>query len=290
MRDPYASCPCVVVGIDGSRSSMQAAIWAVDEAIDRDVPLQLLYAIESTSNDPDDAAAEVATAERVVRHAFSTIESFGKPVKMESEILHAHPASALLEASRSAAMVCVGSTGLKHAITGRVGSTASALAAAAHSPVAIVPGNAASTPDGTGLVLAVVDGSPASNTVLERSVAEALLRGLPLRVFPMRQPQGTDGDHADGIPDRGQRVKTDLEYRFTHWRRNHPDLDIKLVTEHSGLLNYLEHVQRKDTSIQVVVVDPVRPGPLDILLGPPGRAALEAAACTLMVCDRQWWL
>ncbi|OBI40291.1 hypothetical protein A5707_10265 [Mycobacterium kyorinense] len=284
MRDPYSSCPCVVVGIDGSRSAVQAAIWAVDEAIDRDVPLQLLYAIESVSNDPDDTAAEVASAERAVHNVFTTIESMGKPVKLESEIVHAHPRTALLEASRSAAMVCLGSAGLAHAVAGHIGSTASAVAAGAHCPVAIVPAN----PAGPGLVLAVVDGSPASNTVVERSVAEALLRASPLRVFSMRQPRSADT--SDGVADRSQRVKAELEHRFTHWRRNHPNLDIEPVDEHSSLLNYLEHLQRKATPVQLVVVGPVRPGPLDVLWSPSGRAALEAAHCALMICDRQWWL
>jgi hypothetical protein len=38
------------------------------------------------------------------------------------------------------------------------------------------------------------------------------------------------------------------------------------------------------------VVDPVRPGPTDVLLRPSGRATLDAAGCALLICDRQWWL
>lgn len=128
MHEPYSSSPCVVVGIDGSRAAMQAAIWALDEAIDRNIPLSLLYAIDSTSNDPNDTAAEVATAENIVRRTIKAIESLGKPVKVEAEIVHLHPVAALLEASRSAAMVCVGSIGFQHARRGRIGSTASAVA------------------------------------------------------------------------------------------------------------------------------------------------------------------
>lgn len=33
----------VVVGIDGSRAALDAALWAIDEAIDRDVPLRLVH-------------------------------------------------------------------------------------------------------------------------------------------------------------------------------------------------------------------------------------------------------
>jgi nucleotide-binding universal stress UspA family protein len=34
----------VVGGIDGSRGAQAAALWAIDEAIDREVPLRLVYA------------------------------------------------------------------------------------------------------------------------------------------------------------------------------------------------------------------------------------------------------
>jgi Universal stress protein family len=33
----------VVVGIDGSRAAVDAASWAADEAVSRDIPLRLVY-------------------------------------------------------------------------------------------------------------------------------------------------------------------------------------------------------------------------------------------------------
>ncbi len=69
--------PSIVVGIDGSKPAVQAALWAVDEAASRDIPLRLLYAIE-----PDDpgyaahgaAARKLAAAENAVRYAFTAVE------------------------------------------------------------------------------------------------------------------------------------------------------------------------------------------------------------------------
>lgn len=275
MRDPYSPSPSVVVGIDGSRSAGQAAIWAVDEAVGRDVPLHLVYAVDDTTGEAD--GAEHATSGVV-----TAIESTGKSVNVEADIVHASPAAALLTASRSAAMICVGATGVKHATHGRMGSTAAALAAAAHCPVAVVPTSTAATP--TGLVLAAVDASPASSAVLELGVQEARLRGAPLRVITMARPQ-PGGGH-----DAGTAAEAKLDHRLTHWRRNYPDLDIESVPDHHSLLNYLEQLQRTATPIQLVVVDPQRPGPTDVLLGPSGRAALDAAGCTLLIGDRQWWL
>ena len=39
---------CVVVGIDGSQSGVDAALWAIGEAVERDVPLRLVYVVEPT--------------------------------------------------------------------------------------------------------------------------------------------------------------------------------------------------------------------------------------------------
>ena len=38
--------PSIVVGIDGSEAAMGAALWGIDEALARDIPLRLVYAID----------------------------------------------------------------------------------------------------------------------------------------------------------------------------------------------------------------------------------------------------
>ena len=287
MRGLYSSSASIVVGIDGSRSAVQAALWAIDEAVDRDVPLQLVHAVDARERDHDDET-EVAVAERAINNVITEIESTGKPVKIEADIVHSHPAAALLEASQSAAMICVGSTGVKHATQGRTGSTAAALAAAAHCPVAVAPTSTA--PRQAGLILAAVDESPASSAVLELAVQEARLRGAPLRAITMRRRQIGGGYATGPATDRSHRIEAQIDHRLTHWRRNYPDLAIESVHDHFSLLNYLEQLQRTATPVQLVVVDPLRPGPMDVLLGPSGRTTLDAAGCTLLICDRLWRL
>src|SRR6185369_12261696 len=184
MRDHYSPSPSVVVGIDGSRSAVYAALWAVDEAISRDIPLRLIYAIDpadTTSTDPEDAARDLARAEVAVRHAFTAVESTDKPVKIEVEILQEPPTRALLTAARSAALLCVGAMGLKHCSQGRIGSTAAAVASSTHCPVAIVRGH---DPIRTQhqWVVAEVDATTGSDGVLRRALEEARLRSAPLRV------------------------------------------------------------------------------------------------------------
>ena len=284
MRDPHSPSPAVVIGVDGSRSAMQAALWAIDEAVDRDAALQLVYAIDSSESDAGDRAAELAAAERAIHQAFTAIESTDKPVKREADIVHCLPITALMEASRSAAMLCVGSTGLKHAVKGRTGSTASALAATAHCPVAIVPGSAGPTSDGW--VLAVVDGSAADSAVLELAVSEAGLRGAPLRVLTTTPTRRSDVRQA-GKAAAGNGAAAQLDRRLAAWRRNHPHANIESTASHSGVVNHLEYLHRIAEPVQLLVVDP---GRADMLLGPLGRAALDAARCILLISDRQCWL
>ena len=139
-----SSPPSIVVGIDGSRAAVGAALWAVDEAVGRDIPLRLVYAIEptdATSGKHLDAERDPATAELSVRYAFTAVESTEKPVKIEVEILQRSTDARAARSTQSATIICVGTLGLRHATQGRVGSTAAALAASAHCPVAIIRGD-----------------------------------------------------------------------------------------------------------------------------------------------------
>jgi nucleotide-binding universal stress UspA family protein len=86
MRAPYS--PSVVVGIDGSRAAINAALWAADEAVSRDIPLRLVYAIDSTDKSDtgtEGAARKLASAEQSVRHAFTAVESTDKSGLWRSE-------------------------------------------------------------------------------------------------------------------------------------------------------------------------------------------------------------
>jgi nucleotide-binding universal stress UspA family protein len=174
MRGSHPPSPSVIVGIDGSRSALTAALWAVDEAVALDVPLRLVHAIEphDSPRTSENAARALATAEIAVRHAFTAVEASGRPVKIEVEILQGRATDKLLEASRAAAMLCVGVKGIKRAVAGRAGSTAAKLAARADCPVAIIRGFEPSLAE-PGSVLVEVDGSSDGDAVLQRGIDEA---------------------------------------------------------------------------------------------------------------------
>ena len=172
--------PAVVVGVDGSRAATQAALWAIDEAVSRDIPMRLVYVI-----DPRDAStaraceARLAAARTALADAHRSVDATGVPVKIETDILCGRPLTKLMEESRSAALICVGSIGLNHACHGGT-SVATSLARSARCPVAVIhqPARRSATPK-VSSVLAEVD----NGMVLRHAFEEARLRGATVRAL-----------------------------------------------------------------------------------------------------------
>jgi len=262
---PEADTPsCVVVGVDGSRAAVAAAVWAVDEAVARDIPVRLVHVVD------DQRKSGLA----VLREAHIAAEATGQPVKIETEIMHGRPLAALLAASHSAAMVCVGPIGLRRSAI-PIGSTAAGLVSSARCPVAIVRSHAAAD----GWVVVEADDSPTDSAVLQRAIDEALLRGGRLQVVTTWHPD-IHGADAPG----GQRVAAQLGRRIAPWIRRYPDLDIRPVAVRGKILNYL--IKHAD-SVQLVVVGKNVSGDVAELVGPAGHAALRHTGCSvLVVCPR----
>ena len=116
-----ASAP-VVVGVDGSDAAINTAKWAIDEAISRDVHYESStsrISMDEPDAPEDDFRLDVQYAESSLRAATAAVEATGKPVKIETEILWGSPDTALINESRNASMVCVGSVGIG-AIAGKI--------------------------------------------------------------------------------------------------------------------------------------------------------------------------
>ena len=273
---PPFTPPSIVVGIDGSRIAVHTALWAVDEAISRDVPLRLMAAAGTPAERPD---AEVA-----VRSAAAAVTATGRGVLIETEVIAGAAIPALLEASTTAAMVCVGAVGLKHFDRNRVGSTAGALVASARCPVAVVRGPAASADASPGWVIVELDETPNSPAVLQFGVEEARLRAAPLRVLGAWQSRYTDIHDSHAVADGNRLVRAQLDRRLSHWKHLYPDLDVRPVAIHGSALTYLS---KHAAEIQLIVVGAPNATGVGELLGPMGLTTLQDTDCTILVLDRQ---
>lgn len=285
MRDHFSPSPSVVVGIDGSRSALDAALWAVDEAVSRDIPLRLVYAIDpaAAEGDPQHAARDLATAEIAVRQAFMAVESTDEPVKIEVEILQDRPTRVLLEASRSAALICVGSVGLKHSSAGGIGSTVAAVATSAHCPAAVVRGHDPRHSKKQ-WVVAEMDEAAANEGVLRLALQEAQLRAAPMRVLIAWQSGMTDIHDSRPVADRNRRMKAQLDRRLAQWKKRYPDVDIHAVAAHCSTLDFLA---RNSSSIQLLVMGHERAHGIAARVGPTQYAALCNAGCSVLICEPQ---
>jgi nucleotide-binding universal stress UspA family protein len=181
-------------------------------------------------------------------------------------------------------MICVGALGLKHFDQNRIGSTATALVASAHCPVAIVRGSEQTTGHDPGWVVVELDESPDSATVLQFGVEQARLREAPLRVLSSWQSRFTDVHDSHAVSDGNRMVRAQLDRRLSHWKHRYPDLDARPVAIHGSVLNYLA---KHGEEIQLVVVGVRNAEGIEELLGPTGSAALHNTDCSVLVVDRQ---
>ncbi|MCX8558266.1 universal stress protein [Mycolicibacterium mucogenicum] len=269
----------VVVGVDGSQWSVNAALWAVDEAVSRDVPLRLLYVVPPRGHgdiDPEQEARDLACAEVSIRRTLVAVESAEKPVKIEWEVLQGQPTRVLLNATRSADLFCMGSIGIAHATGSRIGSTAAALATSALCPVAIVR-NGQHWSTHPRHVVVEIDESPDSVNVLDAGINEARLRGAPLTVLATWQANLADVH--EHIPD--DKTLARLDKRLTRYRLANPDIEFNAVAVNGSTMNYLE---RHADSIQLLVISRHRPAGMGEIVG-TARAVPNQVNCSVLICQ-----
>jgi nucleotide-binding universal stress UspA family protein len=257
----------IIVGIDGSQASNTAALWGVDEAISRGVPLRLISVIKQTHPSPEDYARDLGHAETSLREAQLAVEASGKPVKIETEIPRGPAAPVLVELSRDAEMVCVGCVGIGRYARSILGSTATELAQKAHCPVAVIRTSLAQPPDINWIVVRMTDATD-NDAVVEYAEWEAKLRRAPMLVLGGRPEELNE--HADG----------EFERRVQDWRRRHPEVRVYPITTKFAIASFLA---ANDERVQLAVIGGDEAGQLARLVGPYGHPLFRHPECSVLV-------
>jgi nucleotide-binding universal stress UspA family protein len=173
----------VVVGIDGSDAAIATAQWAAKEAFHQDVPLRLVYVMQITEEpiaSADIYAAEERYAESSLRAARLAVQATGLPVEVDTAVLCEDVDSALIAESKTATLVCVGSTGIGRVANRVLGSTATTLAEHTQCPVAIIRRfGDGPVPEG-GFIAVVVNDQPGNHGVMQWAMEEARVRRAPV--------------------------------------------------------------------------------------------------------------
>jgi len=273
MHDSNTPQSAVVVGIDGSEAAIQAARWAVDEAVSREIPLRLVQVIpEQVEPAPLASVGTVGMereyAETALRIASAAVEATGKPVKVETAILRGDPAAMLIAESRDAEMVCVGSVGIGRFARAFLGSTAAELAEAAHCPVAIIRTQQSQLKHDSALIVVEVSESPDNNHVVEQAMAEAQLRHAPVLALGVLRK------------DTGDMPSDELKRRVECWGRRHPGVNIYAGATRADIADFLAVM---DKTIQLAVIGSTDADQVARLIGPHRHPSLGHAECSVLI-------
>ncbi len=271
----------VVVGIDGSPAAVRAARWAVDEVAHTDIPLRLLN-IREVAPDANrtDRYEVLAAAEESVYGAYTAIEAMGKPVKVEMEIIEGSPVPALIEATDSTLLLCIGNTGTGTGSSTGFGSTAVKLVESAHCSVAIVRGCPDAGLTDSRSIVAHLEGFPDDDPVLEWAFGEARRRNAPL-VLMTSYRSGFDLFQNDSILLEHDRRMQALLDRYVAVRAPHyPEVHVRTVTSGGTFLTYLaEHA----SSVQLVIVGGNQACEVRQLVDPSAACAARPSDFSLLV-------
>jgi nucleotide-binding universal stress UspA family protein len=266
MAENHRNAP-IIVGVDGSKTAVRAAIWAADEAIGQDTTLLLVNVVDADRDDQETAMAE---ARHVLTEAWEAVVASGKPVKIETDILHGDAAIQLVEASGTARMVCVGHKGTHDSGQGRRGATATQVAQTATSTAAVIRHRKEPSPFHQ-WIIAVLDESPESRQVLQTALDEATLRKSPVLALT-----------SSSTPRRRQRKgAASLRETLDRYLDEADDADIKICVlpapEH--MFNFLKQSASID---QLVVVGANNTDMIRELVTPRVARILRKSNCSMM--------
>ncbi len=227
----------LVVGVDGSDSSLLAIDWAVDEAARHGLPLRLLYASlweryeGSRPSLSADRPAEEVMVEHIIASCTERARLRNPEVKASGEVLPDDAVSVLLGAGQEASALVTGSRG-RGEIAGRLlGSVSLAVAARAVCPVIVVRGSERNLRGSFGRVVVGVGDSPDGEGAVRFAAREAKARGCALTaVRAWRSPahEHTDNplivDNATGAHE--EQASNRLTDALRETVREHPGVEV----------------------------------------------------------------
>jgi nucleotide-binding universal stress UspA family protein len=272
----------VVVGIDLTSASRRTADEGIRQARMLGCPLHLVYAtgVGLVSSVEEYLAGK---EEDLRRHAQQAME-LAPDLKVTHEVRVDDPAAALVEASRTARLVVLGSAGLPRTADAIRDATTRKVTNHASCPVLVVPH--AGVWDGAGPVVVGVDGSEHSGPALDWAFDLACRSGAALVAVHAWWWQPPIADLAisvregelDEIEDAERRM---LTKRLAEWREKYPDVAVAPTLVRGRAEVALQDMS--STARTVVVGSRGRGGFSGLLLGSVSDHLAHHAHCPLVI-------
>ncbi len=251
----------VVVGIDRSDAAINAAVWAIPEAVSRDVPLRLVCAIKRKHSSADEYEEDARHAKAALKDAEKAVQAADARVSVETAIVSGSPGFTLIEESSKAAMICVGSTGIGRYARAILGSTATELAEKAHCPVAIIRPQGEPPEHAVDWILVAVRHEPRDEPALEHAMREGDLRKLPVLLIGSQEL---------------------MDFRIKTWKPVYPDVHVYPVAADS--LDIGKFLKKHHERVQLAVIGGSDADEVAQILGPHGHESLfHRTAASVMV-------
>ncbi|MEV6327839.1 universal stress protein [Streptomyces sp. NPDC051909] len=283
----------VIVGADGSASSLVAVEAAAREARWRDAGLRIVNAFHwpvasvplwQALPMPDEGEIRKMT-EGLLAEAVRRARTAAPSVDVTHAVVVGEPVTVLEAQSRAAELLVVGSRGVGGFVGLLLGSTAVHLAAHGRCPVLVVRDRAES---GGPIVLAV-DGSRAGEAAVDFAFAEAALRGVGLVALhawttwnaPVPPPQDPAEPYASGPGMLAQAEERLLAEALAGRRERYPEVPVELRVVHGATREAL--VEASSAAQLLVVGARGRGGFAGLLLGSVSQAVLHHAHCPVAV-------
>lgn len=273
--------PAIVVGVDGSPSSLDAVRWAAREARVRRAPLLLLSCItyRGTADGPRLADTLHTRAERNLAEALETARtgSADADIDIRTEVSHQNAPGSLVDRSAGAHMVVLGRRGLGEFTDGLIGSVTSAVARHAQCPVAVIDGWSR-VADGTGPVVVGVDGSPNSARAIGLAFEECSLHGAELTALHAWSDQDLSTLPVGANQTSERSVLADS---VAEWCARFPDVPVRQSLVRDRPVRHL--LEMADEAQMIVVGSHGRGGFPGMTLGSTSAALLHITPCPLLI-------
>ncbi|MFI0508607.1 universal stress protein [Streptomyces sp. WSLK1-5] len=286
----------LVVGVDGSESSLAALDWAVDEAARQGLPLRLVYASlweryegVAPSADPDRPSEQVM-AEDIVERAVERARRRDPEVKVSAEVIPEDAVDTLLREGHNATALVTGSRGRSELKGMLLGSVGLAVAARAHCPVIVVRGDRAGVA-GTHERIVLGAGDPASAGEAARfAFHEAEKRGGVLDVVrAWRCPAHETADEPRLAQNPAhlheERASAQLDALIDEEMADHPGVRVRRNTVEGPARRVL--LNRSAAADLVIIGARRRTGPFGLQLGRVGHTLLHHAQCPVAIVPQR---